>query len=110
MTRIEVTLSTGQVVAANIPREIRVDPPSSDEAVRDALAVAFADAVRPHIHRRPTIQQVVRDSHGRITGMREFEGDPPRTTLARQAGEMLAELVIPVDAGAAEPTDGGEAQ
>lgn len=97
MSRYTVTLSTGQHIAVDAPPVLTVDPPRPVEQVRYAYAAALAEQIEPHIVRRPTVQQVVRDSNGRITGMREFEGDPSRPALAWQAATRLVDQIIPAD-------------
>ena len=82
MSRIEVTLVTGQRIALDAPAVLTVDPPRPPQEVRYAYAVALAEQIEPQIVRRPDTKHVVRDSNGRISGLREFEADPSRRALA----------------------------
>ena len=97
MSRYTVTLRTGQQIAVNAPAVLTVDPPRPVEQVRYAYAAALAEQIEPQIVRRPTVQQVVRDSNGRITGMREFEGDPSPRSLAWTAATRLVDQIIPAE-------------
>ena len=64
MSRVSVRLSSGQVIVAEVPAVFSIDSPRPVEEVRHALAVNIAQQVEPHIVRKPTVQEVVRDSNG----------------------------------------------
>lgn len=97
MSTFSVTLPSGQQVSVNVPPAISFDPPVEPERARYLMALDLAQRIEPHVIRRPTVQHVVRDSGGRITGLREFEGDPPARELAWRAATQLIEQVIPVN-------------
>ena len=97
MSRISVRLSSGQIITAEVPRVFSIEPPRPVEEARRDLAVHIARQVEPHIKRRPSIQEVIRDSDGRIAGLREFEGDRSRRELAWEAGVRLAREIVPED-------------
>lgn len=99
MSVIEVSVpGTGQRIAVSIPKRLTFDPPSlTVEQGRAALVMAIAQQIEPHLVRRPTVRSVVRDPGGRITGLREFEGDPPRAELALSAAKMIVAQLVPAE-------------